>query len=317
VAERRAFQRLARELCEDVCDTYDRAADEPVAPLRERALRLIDSIRKHLQALDETADPYGRIRTSLGELLSGVEALVSWLGLERVAERPVAADAVARLGQALGREEEALPRVLAGEDEFAADEDDEDAEEELPPPEHAYELRIELMGIEPPVWRCLRVAGDMSLGDLHWVIQVAMGWEFDHAHEFVVDRESYGPVADGFEGLDEDEVTLDELNLRRGRKFMYTYDFGDDWRHLLRVEKVLPPTPEDLQTACFAGGRACPPEDCGGVGGYYRILEALANPDDPEFADLREWVGDEYDPARFDLEAVQQRLAKAFTTEAD
>ena len=92
-----------------------------------------------------------------------------------------------------------------------------------------------------------------------------------------------------------------------GDQLLYTYDFGDDWRHLLVVEELLPPA---TTATCLAGRRACPPEDCGGPGGYEELLRILADPDDPEHDDRLEWVGGPVDPVAFDVERTAAGLAR-------
>ena len=93
-------------------------------------------------------------------------------------------------------------------------------------------------------------------------------------------------------------------------KFIYEYDFGDSWLHDVVVEKVLPPDPAFKHPACLAGANACPPDDCGGMGGYYNMLEALGNPKHPEHADLEEWIGGEWDAERFDLDEISGKLGR-------
>jgi hypothetical protein len=93
-------------------------------------------------------------------------------------------------------------------------------------------------------------------------------------------------------------------------KFVYEYDFGDSWEHVLLVEKVLPPEPGQRYPVCIKGRRACPPEDVGGIWGYAYFLEAIQNPDHPEREDYLEWIGGEFDPQAFDLEEVNAALGK-------
>src|SRR5262249_4936275 len=92
------------------------------------------------------------------------------------------------------------------------------------------------------------------------------------------------------------------------KKFRYTYDFGDNWRHTIQVEKVLAPAAGERYPKCVKGKRACPPEDCGGVWGYAELLEALADPKHKRHEELKEWVGGEFDPEAFDIEAVNDEL---------
>lgn len=100
---------------------------------------------------------------------------------------------------------------------------------------------------------------------------------------------------------------------RVGDAMAYTYDFGDGWEHVLVVEAATVAEPTARYPRCVAGAGACPPEDCGGIPGYENLRGILADPSDPEHEDMLEWLGigsaAEFDPARFDLDAVNLRLA--------
>ena len=89
-------------------------------------------------------------------------------------------------------------------------------------------------------------------------------------------------------------------------KFIYEYDFGDRWQHLLLVEEILPPEPEICYPICIKGKRACPPEDCGGVWGYGELLETLQDPNHPDHEEMLEWVDGDFDPEAFDLVGAWQ-----------
>ncbi|MGD8239838.1 MAG: tetratricopeptide repeat protein [Armatimonadota bacterium] len=175
--------------------------------------------------------------------------------------------------------------------------------------DEVYQLRIDLAGFRPPIWRRVLVTSDTTLATLHWIIQVAMGWDNSHLHHFEIGGIRYSdPEFDLDFVQDETRVSLEELGLRVKSRLDYCYDFGDDWEHTIRVQKILPAKQRTGCPVCTTGRRAAPPEDCGGIGGYGAILEALRRPDDPENADLLEWVGDEYDPEAFDIESVNGRL---------
>lgn len=175
----------------------------------------------------------------------------------------------------------------------------------------AYQLKVTLDNVRPPVWRRLLVP-DMSLADLHWVLQDAMGWEDEHLHEFSAgkarfpmdDGEDYGPLF-GEPSRPESQVTIGQLVAEGHKKLNYWYDFGDDWKHTIQIEKKLAPKPGEQPIQCVAGARACPPEDIGGPWGYAEFLEGLADPDDEERSD---WLGGDFDPEEFDLEATNARL---------
>jgi hypothetical protein len=181
-----------------------------------------------------------------------------------------------------------------------------------------YQLKVEAMGIEPPVWRRLLVRGDMNLGLLHAVIQVAMGWTNSHLHQFTVGDVRYSdPRIDEDMGSDvppcrdENKTTLIETVPLEGMTFTYEYDFGDSWDHLVTVEEVhRPEAAPKAFVKCLDGGRACPPEDCGGVGGYEDLLEVIRNPHHEDHESMVEWLGGEFDSEAFDITEVNTYLRK-------
>ena len=176
-----------------------------------------------------------------------------------------------------------------------------------------YQLKITLKRSDPPIWRRIVVRSDIPLNRLHGVIQRVMGWTDSHLHHFFVGRTFYGtPDPDmmdfGPRTLNEKRYTVAHLAPVAKKKFVYEYDFGDSWEHEIVVEKVLPPDPAFRHPVCLAGANACPPEDCGGLGSYYDLLEVLSDPKHPEHTDIKEWLGYDLDPARFDLESVNAML---------
>lgn len=183
-----------------------------------------------------------------------------------------------------------------------------------------YRVRLDLLDAKPPIWRRLDLASDIYLDDLHAIIQVAMGWDDAHLHAFAAGRQPFShrgfqfanDYIEGYPFTHEAEVRLDETMREPGDWLGYTYDFGDTWRHLLKLEAVRPRGAGDPAFTCITGRRACPPEDCGGVWGYQNLLVYVEDPSDApdwfieqaeEFLD-----GREFDPARFDLEAVNRAL---------
>jgi prevent-host-death family protein len=178
-----------------------------------------------------------------------------------------------------------------------------------------YQIKITLRNIRPPVWRRVLVSSDFTLGQLHEVIQTAMGgWIDYHLHAFDVAGTNYGvPLEPG--ELDWGETISDESRVRladiigAGSKFRYTYDFGDDWEHELVVEKVLPIDSKVSYPVCIKAKRACPPEDCGGPWGYAELVEILADPAHEEYEQRLEWVGGRFDPEAFDVGEINAVLA--------
>jgi len=182
-----------------------------------------------------------------------------------------------------------------------------------------YQLKITLKWSKPPIWRRVVVRGDTTLDRLHTVIQVAMGWIDCHLHQFITEQESglvyYGKpdpeFADmGGEMLNEQRYTLAQLAPAARQKFVYEYDFGDSWQHDVVVEKILPPDPTFKHPVCLAGENACPPEDCGGMGGYYHLLEVLANPRHLEHEEFKHWLGGEFNAGEFSAEGVNLVLKR-------
>src|SRR5882724_1130682 len=191
--------------------------------------------------------------------------------------------------------------------------------EKLMPPARArlaYTLHIQLVAIEPAIWRRIVVPGSLTLPQLHHVFQVTMGWTHSHLHHFLVqDGENityYGEPSpeDNYFHKNEQIVYLAQIAPKEGGTFIYEYDFGDAWKHEVLVEgigltsKNEPPYPD-----CLDGSRACPPEDCGGTSGFARFLEAWRNPLEPDHQQMREWVGRKYHPEVFSVPQVNSALA--------
>ncbi len=101
------------------------------------------------------------------------------------------------------------------------------------------------------------------------------------------------------------------MNLEEKDKFIYTYDFGDTWEHQILVEKILPIDEKTQYPVCLAGKRSGPPEDCGGPWGYMELLDVLNDPNDPEYEDRVEWIGEDFDSELFDVDKINLRLKKA------
>lgn len=175
-----------------------------------------------------------------------------------------------------------------------------------------YQLKISLRHIKPPIWRRVQVFNSITLEELHWIIQIVMGWEDYHLHQFTINGVEYGmPQPEyEFDVEDEGEVQLKQVVTGENFKFHYTYDFGDSWDHEILIEKILPPDKEGIYPICIKGKRACPPEDCGGPYGYPDFLEALQNPSHPEHETMAEWMeGSDFDPEMCDIKDINERLA--------
>jgi hypothetical protein len=175
----------------------------------------------------------------------------------------------------------------------------------------AYQFKVTLREIEPPIWRRIVVPAKYSFWDLHVAIQDSMGWLDYHLHLFRIREPKSGDVVEI--GIPNDEPFDDEIPCmpgwdvaiadyftKAGDSAEYLYDFGDDWQHVVTLEAMVDRVPKTRYPQCLAGSRACPPEDCGGVGGYENVLRVIADPSDEEYESMMEWLGGEYDPEAFE-----------------
>jgi Plasmid pRiA4b ORF-3-like protein len=179
-------------------------------------------------------------------------------------------------------------------------------------PKTVYQLKITLDNIRPPIWRRILAPEDVTLADLHEIIQRAMGWENYHLHMFTIAGQVYGDPEDDETGdigtVNEKRYRLNQLGLREKAKFSYEYDFGDGWEHTILLEKILPADASIRYPVCLTGKRACPLEDVGGAWGYEEFLEILADPKHEEHDHYVEWSGGDFDSEVFDLDEVNQSL---------
>jgi hypothetical protein len=187
-------------------------------------------------------------------------------------------------------------------------------------PKRIYELQIELAHIEPRIWRTILVPDNLKLSKLDLIIQTAFGWSNSHLHEFTIGTKQYGLVEIEKEwsmGLDFGRELLDERKFTLGQtlgdevqRFVYEYDFGDGWEHIAKVIKIHEPTATNSKPVCVAGKNACPPEDVGGPPGYAYFVEVLADPAHEDYASMLEWVGGEFDPEAFQIDATNAAIKR-------
>jgi hypothetical protein len=182
------------------------------------------------------------------------------------------------------------------------------------PGKTAIQLQISLKDHTPTIWRRLIVPGEIMLSKLHTIFQVAMGWEDYHLHLCLIGDKVYCVPDDEFDDeefddVDEDTVLLADV-VTVPMHFSYQYDLGDSWEHEVVIE-TLDPVPLAVKfAACIDGQRACPPEDCGGTGGYKKFIEAVADPTHEEHDDYVRWVGRPFDPEAFSLAAANAALQR-------
>ncbi len=176
-------------------------------------------------------------------------------------------------------------------------------------PSNIFQLKITLNGIKPKIWRTILVKSSVSLNQLHEIIQIAMGWENSHMYTFNIDGIEYADKQFELDNSKSDTAKLNKL-IQKKSKFTYTYDFGDDWEHLILVEEVLP-FDKTIQTPfCIKAVSACPPEDCGGAWGYADRVKIMAGKDGERKNDAIDFLGEDFDPTYVDIDAINQELAK-------
>lgn len=147
-----------------------------------------------------------------------------------------------------------------------------------------------------------------------------MGWSGAHLHGFRIGRTEYGPhLGDGLDDVfykihDDSKVKLAKVLPRKGTGLVYIYDMGDSWHHEVRLERLLPREPRTHYPRCVAGARACPPEDCGGTGGYEDLLAAIRDSRHRRHKELVDWLKrcgyGAFDPEAFDLPRINARLRR-------
>lgn len=175
-----------------------------------------------------------------------------------------------------------------------------------------FQLKIILKGSKPPIWRRIVAPGDTSLDKLHEIIQIAMGWTDSHMHQYICNGTYYcipyddDPIVDM---VDERGVKINKLLKKEKDKIFYEYDFGDGWLHEITLEKITGAAGKS-KVRCLKGVGACPPEDCGGLWGYYDLLEVVKDENNPDYAEMLEWLGEGFDPDFYDLTVTNVVLDK-------
>jgi hypothetical protein len=174
-------------------------------------------------------------------------------------------------------------------------------------------LRIELRDTKPLIWRQLEVPTSITLKALHEIIQAAMGWLEYHLWEFTVGRQKFGLPMDEDWGteprIDAAKVRLREVLTPRKTTIEYLYDFGDDWEHRLIFTNTRQGTQGVGYPRYIAGEWNAPPEDCGGVPGFYDKLDAAADPEHPDHDEVKEWLSD-YDPNTIDETQIKIAIGR-------
>ena len=190
----------------------------------------------------------------------------------------------------------------------------------------AFQFKIQIKDIvNPPVWRRVLVPEQFTFLRMHQLIQAAFGWEDYHLFQF--SPKGYGSEPDismpsedddvfgfgRFEKLDAAKIKLQDMFKTEKQKFVYIYDFGDDWKHLITLEKI---TDEKILRAALLDGKGCcPPEDCGGPWGYENLKEVMDNPKHPEYKEMKNWLNQvmaikKFDAGYFNLEETKKLVVK-------
>lgn len=187
---------------------------------------------------------------------------------------------------------------------------------------NAVEVHVVLDDIEPEIWRRLIVPLDTTLAQLHHILQAAIGWTDSHLHEFDIGGLRYGDqdmlnedrFKDDAQAFDASEVRLKDFSRKPGTAFTYIYDFGDNWRHTITLEKLVAIIPAPKTATCIAGARCCPPEDVGSTSGYEEFLRVLSSTDPEDREEqrhLKRWSGGKFDPEHFDLAKSDKAVRSA------
>ncbi len=322
-AQADSFAQFLDDLWDHVCFTFDPKHDKRIEPLRSRILSLLNRHTAWLRDCDRQNIAVSELPREPCVELGTMTAIFSQvLGVLNIDEAPDTKE-IRKLTESFdlmeSRFNELFSLLVATTVKMPASKlrvlPDIDSDD-LPPPEcmFVYQLKVTLKGIRPPIWRRLHVLGETTLEQLHIIIQVAMGWENYHLHDFTINGIRYGQTdEDDFFDLEETEPEAETYLCEvadEGTKFKYTYDYGDDWEHTIQVEKLLPPD-EDIPTPrCIKGKRACPPEDCGGPWGYQSLLEVINDPTHPDYSTLSEWIPPNFAPEQFSLPAINAKLQR-------
>ncbi len=177
-----------------------------------------------------------------------------------------------------------------------------------------YQIQILLRGSNPKIWRRVLIPSDLLLSDFHKIIQTTMGWTNSHLHQFIKDRTFYTRrmADDDFWGekdnVDYLKIKISDLLKKEKDRIINEYDFGDSWEHDIILEKINNNGVNENIPTCLTGKNNCPPEDCGGIWGYSDMLEILKHPDNEEYEEYVEWLGEEFDPKYFDKNEINEML---------
>lgn len=173
-----------------------------------------------------------------------------------------------------------------------------------------YQFKISLKGSKPIISRTILVESNRTFYEFHHIIQIAMGWINYHLFQFMAKGNciSDPSMVDYKDIIDSKEIRLNEIFTEEGEKIEYEYDFGDGWKHIIKLEKIVLIKLNNIYPVCIRGKRRCPPEDCGGIWGYQNLIEVMGNKKHPDYKEMKEWLGGEFDPEEFNIEEINEEL---------
>jgi hypothetical protein len=172
-------------------------------------------------------------------------------------------------------------------------------------------LKVTLNDVEPKVLRRIEVPADIKLDQLHLTLQAALGWTNSHLYEIRAKDVRFGLPDPNWPGgpLDARKARLIDVLEDAGTKTLrYLYDFGDSGEHTIKIERLTDPEPNIAYPRLIEAAGRCPPEDGGGPWGYAELIEALNDPDHERHDEIREWVGEDFDPNLLDADVLKAEV---------
>jgi len=177
-----------------------------------------------------------------------------------------------------------------------------------------FRVHVLLKEIDPPIWRRIELSSQTTLKQFHRILQIAIGWENSHLHEFTIDGRRYGVPDPQYDEpgnvTPEGRARLSDVLPIPESQMLYVYDFGDFWQHEVCLEAIFPAQPEIDYPRVLSGARSCPPEDCGGTRGYSDLLEVLTDPTHEDFQHMRDWAGERFNAEVFSTREPNLRLRR-------
>ncbi len=180
------------------------------------------------------------------------------------------------------------------------------------------QLKISLAHSKPLIWRQILIHKDITFFELHHILQIVMGWSNSHLYEFnlegyrigEVDEEEKNNRYSSSEVFSSTTIKISELVTQPKDSINYLYDFGDDWKHQIKVEKFHGIDTVLNYPICINGQMNCPPEDCGGIDLFYHCIDVLKDKKHPDHQEVTRWFTKKYNPEQFDKEKINRKLKK-------